>query len=59
VPKLLWDCLEDRLEILEPFSRSGRQEIISELSEITSEMFDLTYAKLKNSKVKPTAQDLA
>ena len=53
-PKLRWECLQHRLQTLDPISFTRNPGVIHELSNVCSQLFDLQYkslATLKRMKV--------
>ena len=49
---LRWECLCNRLKTLEPVAKIGDPEVIHELSNISSQLFDLKhhYLLIRNQK---------
>ena len=41
-----WECLNARLLVLEPLSKTGNPEVVHELSNIVSQLFDLKHRSL-------------
>ena len=53
-PKLRWECLQHRLQTLDPISSTKHPGVIHELSNVCSQLFDLQYkslAMLRRNKV--------
>lgn len=45
-PKLKWECLQYRRQLLAPISHMNNPGVIHELSNVCSQLFDLQYRHL-------------
>ena len=49
-PKLKWECLQYRRQILVPISHMNNAGVVHELSNVCSQLFDLQYKHLQTLK---------